>query len=498
MKQIKIFFVILFIGLMIVLPSCRPEIEDSYPELDIYVYNFSQIFEYFWHGMNRNYLYWDSEPTTLWRPVFEKPDMSIVRSQINADSMSFWDAMYEHYKPKFAALGEPGKDSPGYDNAVRTARGYFTEMTYGLRDGLFQMVFSDGSVIRPSYIRKEASYIEEPFPGASGVFFYSDLSGLTETGADFDSIPADEGDYLDFILSEGDYTDQLAYFRTYNFIDNVIGKNYLDKPYDVIKEMPAGGNALKDPNFRLVRGTISHSDGGKILYLSYNYCLIFSLYNEIKDIYNKFLDDLDDPDVNVKGIIMDLRGNRSGSLYDINFFWGRMVDSSFAYSETRAKSGEGRQDYGLWIPNRIIPAPAGEAKLGNGNKNAKIVFLVDGGTASAAELMTMAAKVYKNAVVVGTNTMGAAGSSTDNGNNLNYNGGAFRMDHFIEYAGGAEVQNRSFADKKIYEGFGITPDILVEMTRTDWLNFYGQDGAPSPFTDKQLERAIKEIDPLRE
>ena len=472
MKHFKTFLVIIFVWIPILLPSCRPETDDSYPEIDIYVYNFSQIFESFWHGMNRNYLYWDSEPvSSLWLPVFvDLP--SGLRSNINNDPMAFWDIMYDHYKPKFDALGEIPLANLPSSPAAQTAYDLFAEMTSGLCDGNFKIVMEDGRIIWPANNRREAGYNAEPFPWASGVFFYSDL---TDINADLSV----------------DYTDQSAYFRTYNFVDNVI-KNYFAPLYDyeVIKDISAGDSTFDDTNFRFVRGTIPHTNGGKILYLSSNYCLLFPLYNDIEDAYERFLDDLDDSDV--KGIIMDLRGNVGGSLYDIGFFWGRIVDASLTYSETRAKSGEGRLEYGPWIPNRILPAPEGEKTLAS--SDAKIVFLVDGGTASTAELMTMAAKAYENAVIVGTSTFGAANSSASEGNNTAYNGGAFRVDHFIEYAGGAEVQNRDVIDKKIYEGAGIEPDIEVEMTEADWLNFYGQTGTAR---DKQLERAIKEIDPSR-
>ena len=481
MKSFKSFLVIIFIGLIFLLPSCRPDVEDSYPDLDIYVYNFSQIFENFWHGMNRNYLYWDREPvSSIWFSAFANLP-SNVRSNITAEPMAFWDIMYDYYKPKFAGLGEIAIADISSSPAAKTALDFFKEMTYGLCDGHFKIVFKDGSVIWPMNIRKEAGYIEEPVPGASGVFYYSNLSANI---VNLDNIPDDEDDLQSYI------SDPEAYFRTYNFADKVISR-YLNTSYDLVKDVSMGDN---DPKFRFIRGTIPHSEGGIILYLSYNYCSIADLVNtntNVSNIYNKFLTDLEKPEV--KGIIMDMRGNRGGSLYDIGYFWGRIVDAPLTYSETRAKSGESRLKYGPWIPNRIIPAPAGQKKLGN--KNAKIVFLVDGGTSSTAELMTMAAKAYGNGYVAGTKTMGAAGSASEN--NMTYNGGVFRMDHFIEYAGGAEVQNRSAADKVVYEGEGIKPDIEVEMTKTDWENFFGKNDASRKFTDKQLEEAIKAIDASR-
>ncbi|MCL2243919.1 MAG: S41 family peptidase [Treponema sp.] len=467
MKHFKIFFYFYCIGILVLLPACRPEIDDSYPELDVFIYDFPQIFEVFWHGMNRNYLYWDIEPASpYWDSTLSKLT-SGERSSITSDPMVFWDIIHDHYKLKFEALGVfNNKDSPGYADAANTAHEYFKDMTRGLRDGNFRIVFEDKEDINPGRDRRFNNLKTESTPGASGVFSFSDL---TEAIVNLGEVPGDS-ESLDVYMES-----ETAYFKKYNYVDNVICR-YLD-----IAE-----KKLDLPEFKIVRGVIQLDDG-IIIYLHYNHGSIFEMTesnSDIKAIYDEFLLDLEKPEV--MGVIMDMRGNTGSSLMDTGFFWGRIVDELFTYSETRAKSGEARLDYGPWIPNRIIPAPEGEKKLAN--KDAKIIFLADRGTSSAAEFMIMAAKAYENGHVTGTNTMGAAGSAALSGNNIAYNGGGFIMDHFIEYVSGAEVQNRGVTDKQIYEGIGIEPDNEITMTNADWLNFYGQSGADP--IDKWLQAAI--------
>ena len=455
MKCFKSFFVILSV---LILFACRPEIEDSYPELDVFIYDFPQIFEVFWHGMNRNYLYWDIEPTSpYWDSTLGKLT-SGERSSISSDPMVFWDIIHDHYKLKFEALGVfNNKDSLGYTDAANTAHEYFKDMTSGLRDGNFRIVFENKEDIIPGLKRRLENLNSESPYRASGVFSCSDLSKEIANLGDNDAV----------------------YYKTYNYVDEVISKNFYECEYSIDLS-----------GFRIIRGKKTSPDNEIIIYLSYNNGSIFDYTreedgnSEIIEIYEKYLSDLKEQEV--KGIILDLRGNTGGSLQDVSFFWSRIVSASLVFSETRAKSGEGRLDYGSWIQNRIRPAPAVEAALKN--KDAKIVLLVDGGTSSAAELMTMAAKAHKTGYVIGTKTMGAVGVSAAAGKNTAYNGGGFEMNHFIKYASGAEVQIRGAADKTVYEGVGIEPDKKVDM---DWPEFYGMDGVEP--ADAQLEAAIEYI-----
>ena len=93
--------IICVITLIITLIACRPGLD---PEMDIKAsspgYNFSEIFESFWLGMDRNYVYWSEEPSSLWAPLLDqlpKKDRDLILKHPE----SFWDEAYKSYKPRF-------------------------------------------------------------------------------------------------------------------------------------------------------------------------------------------------------------------------------------------------------------------------------------------------------------------------------------------------------------------------------------------------------------
>lgn len=76
--------------------------------------NFNQVFESFWNGVNKNYLYWDIDTTN-------------------------WDKIYYRYKPLFEGLD--------LNNQADVAKSvsYFKQMTSGLTDSHFQILGLKGN-----------------------------------------------------------------------------------------------------------------------------------------------------------------------------------------------------------------------------------------------------------------------------------------------------------------------------------------------------------------
>jgi len=97
-----------------------------------------------------------------------------------------------------------------------------------------------------------------------------------------------------------------------------------------------------------------------------------------------------------------------------------------------------------------------------------LVILVNGGSASASEILAGAIKFHKGAKLVGTQTFGK--------------GTVQQLDYLSEGSSiKVTVANWLLPDGSLIEGFGITPDVIVEQGEEDIL-----DG-----TDAQLQKAIQ-------
>ncbi|MDR0708736.1 MAG: hypothetical protein LBF77_01555 [Spirochaetaceae bacterium] len=472
MKRILKFIVVLF-----VLSSCRPYVgEDSESSNPSSGYDFSRIFDDFWNGMNRNYVYWDREPGPNWEPVLAQLPAE-THKFILAHPASFWDRIYDYYKPKFNELGAFADTfSPGYPDAAVKAKGYFQEMTLGLVDGHFRVYFDDGELFFPAQNKFLFKTLTNDPPGANAVF---SLSVLTAPDVDITKVNTD------------DPYDPANYFITYDFVDQVLD-TYMDIKEQTLVAPTDLPGMLAGP-WKLVAGEIPCSGGGIIAYLFTNYCYLKDAFDSaspvstvnsgaVKIVVDTFFDSLAKPDV--KGVIVDVRGNMGGNPADNPFLFGRMIDSPLTFAYSRSKSGEGRLDYSPWVPVRIVPAPATEKRLKN--TSVPIALLADRGTFSGAEFHTMIVKSMPNGRVVGETTNGSASNTVDS---LIYNGGAFSVGSIVERVAGSVVQYKC-ADGNVYEGIGIPPDIDVAMSRSDWGNFFGGQKL-----DKQLKAAITFVDP---
>lgn len=75
------------------------------------IYNWDQLFESYWNGMNYNYVFWDIDPTD-------------------------WDKMYEVYKPKFEGIAKEGFDNKEVNDK---AFEWLKEMSSTLIDNHFNL-----------------------------------------------------------------------------------------------------------------------------------------------------------------------------------------------------------------------------------------------------------------------------------------------------------------------------------------------------------------------
>jgi carboxyl-terminal processing protease len=188
-----------------------------------------------------------------------------------------WDAMYKKYKPIFAQLD--------LDNIsdIRKSVQYFTDMTKGLIDGHYYISFSNPAIanlfVYPSYDRKKM------VAGFHYPYYYFNID-----------------------------------------------TSYLDSNYSLGHDYNSSFNGQP---LTTLSGTIEN----KILFFS---CTNFSLLksyqsktkNGVQATLQYFFNTLANLSINIKGIIIDVRGNLGGDLSDLNFLVGHLIDKPLHFGYT--------------------------------------------------------------------------------------------------------------------------------------------------------------------
>ena len=174
-----------------------------------------------------------------------------------------------------------------------------------------------------------------------------------------------------------------------------------------------------------------------------------------KDTYDEFKEALDTlKEGGMQKLIIDLRNNPGGSLSVVN----KIADELLPYgiiTYTETKDGT-RQDYTSQEGELDVP----------------MAVLVNGGSASASEVLTGALKDYEKATVIGTKTFGKGIVQT-----------------VIPLGDGTGISittSKYYSPKGVcIHGVGITPDITVEMDESK------QISELSSAEDIQLQKAIE-------
>ena len=183
----------------------------------------------------------------------------------------------------------------------------------------------------------------------------------------------------------------------------------------------------------------------------------------------------------LKGIILDLRGNPGGAFYDEQYLLGAMLPAGgFQIGWMRMKRGVGRYDYSPMMPEDI-PTMADEHEI---ISDVPIAVLVNGGSVSMSEITALTAKSMDNARVIGKRSSGGLC-------------GLISSDYYsVDYAGHIGVEgvtpvycylpkNILFdMNKRPMEGVGIIPDVEVDLDVAAFKRDY---------TDTQLNRALQYV-----
>ncbi|MDR1809891.1 MAG: hypothetical protein LBR34_05760 [Prevotella sp.] len=341
-----------------------------------------------------------------------------------------WDEVYRTYKPKFEALDNDTLLSEE-DKRVGAFELY-KELTSTLVDGHYAILFNDGTSIYPSGERNK------------------------------------------------DKTTPVLWLKYTDEFLSVCRKRMKEPVF--FEKTEADGETTE---FLAASGLIE-VNGGTVPYFFFSaFSLLenFAVYDDLVSLFGNFRANTLRPDV--KGIIIDVRGNGGGDAREPGFILGYLADREFTFAYTRSKAGEGRLDYTPWTPFRVIPQ---EGAIGF---TVPIIILADINSVSCSELITMGVKALPNGngVSIGKTTHGGHGALILN---AAYNGGQFttltffnsqEYSQYVRWVYTSSEMTKTAFDGKVYEGKGLPPDIDVDLDIDRYMDGY----------DTQLERAIDYI-----
>lgn len=317
-----------------------------------------------------------------------------------------WDKIYEVYKPKFEGIAKAGFKN---EEVNREAFEWLKEMSSTLIDYHFRI-----------------SVNLTPSDGNSYTYIPSD-----------ENIRKRKGYHENFFLSR----------------NSILQKMVNDGRFVNIESCPID---LQTPDQRYYISGITKSN---ILYLGFS---SFSIQADLKNenykermeaVFNIYWNNLDNnPDL--KGVIIDVRGNGGGSLSDLSSVLGRFVKEPLKVFYTRKKSGTGRLDYTPYTPEYLYPLDY-KREL-----DIPVVVLADMHSVSMAEMTTMAVLALPkgNGVFIGEQTWGGTGNLSPYFD-MTY-GGQFINTMLDVYTC---MSNLVDANGVSHEGKGVKPTIEVPL-----------------------------------
>jgi carboxyl-terminal processing protease len=151
-----------------------------------------------------------------------------------------------------------------------------------------------------------------------------------------------------------------------------------------------------------------------------------------------------------QGIIIDVRANPGGEVFNAIEVASRFADEKRVYAKYCIKNGPGRNDFSEWRDQYVMPSGKFQFKK-------PIVVITSRSTCSAAEQFVLAMKTFPYVATVGDTT-----------------GGGFGLPMYRELPNGWSYRLSttigSTSDNFIIEGKGISPDVPVLTTREDSIN----------------------------
>ncbi len=174
----------------------------------------------------------------------------------------------------------------------------------------------------------------------------------------------------------------------------------------------------------------------------------------------------------LKGIILDNRGNGGGIIEDMNYVVAPFLGNELQLGQIRRKEGLGRYDYTPWLPYIVqngdwlyqqVKRNDPTAEIDSiGAITVPIVALADINSVSMGEMTTRAIQEMPNGYFIGERTYGGHGPLFGNFE-IDYSGTFGNEDssqppYYYVYTSNAVLRD---SDGKITEGIGYTPDLEV-------------------------------------
>ncbi len=403
MKSKIILALVFVLGLI----SCRKDMPDMQNPRTETIYNWDQLFESYWNGMNYNYVFWDIDTTD-------------------------WDKMYEVYKPKFEGIAKAGFEN---EQVNKEAFEWLKEMSSTLIDYHFRISVN---------------------------------------------LTSSDGYFFTYIPSDNNIRKRKGYHENITF-DRVL---ILQKMINDGRFVESHGHFINREiqNLQYYFSGITKSN---ILYLGFSsFSILTDLNNSnhkegMEAVFNIYRNNLDNnPDL--KGVIIDVRGNGGGYLEDLSYVLGKFVNEPLKVFYTRKKSGTGRLDYTPYTPEYLYPLDYTR------ELDIPVVVLADMHSVSMAEMTTMAVLALPkgNGVFIGEQTWGGTGNLSPDFDETY--GGQFINNMLDVYTC---MSNLVDANGVSHEGKGIKPTIEVPLD---------VEKLEQQHIDNQLEYAINYIESKQE
>jgi carboxyl-terminal processing protease len=169
--------------------------------------------------------------------------------------------------------------------------------------------------------------------------------------------------------------------------------NLLKGPRSTVVHVTVGREGWKEPlNFTITRGEIPHNAVDYYTMLGPGIGYVHISTFESEETADELADAMQKLDAShLKGLILDLRGNPGGLLNQAVQVGDMLLDKGQLIVSHHGRSSPERRYY---------------AVHGNGGDHVPIVVLVNGGTASASEIVSGALQDHDRALIAGTTTFG--------------------------------------------------------------------------------------------
>jgi len=327
---------------------------------------------------------------------------------------------------------------------------YYEEITdEDLVEGIYRgMIASTGDKYSTYYSREEIEVSrgdwEGKFFGIGAVLTTDPETGYGMIDSVNQGSPAEKAG-----VKAGDIIYKVDGTETYGMtLTEIVSMVRGDDGTEVVLDLIRNG---KEVSITVVRGEVTEEH---VYYEKKEDGIGYIILAEFSDIaYEQFTEAIDKAKADkVKGLVLDLRSNPGGDLnVCVNMCREIMPESLIVYTEDKMGS---RQDYSC-----------------DGSKywDIPMVVLTNGGTASAAEIMTAALQDTQMATVVGKKTYGK---------------GVYQNVYSIPDGSAAKITAGRFFSPNgtCFHGIGIKPDVEVELD----VEAYQKDK-----TDTQLQKALE-------